>query len=195
MTTYSLLARVPPGSIKCHTIFPQSPPKPRPDARPEPSPFRPGLLPRPRDGHHLDVFLEAPQGRCGSLIRVVVVGRGSRSVGRFVHVAGQPPNKRNRTKKSAKNRRRRRTSFSASRSNARFFRRTRCVFPGARTSVTSAFASRTSLRPCGCDACGGFGVFVLLARVGIATRRDSSMRLPPDRAPAAARLYRRIRPP
>lgn len=62
-----------------------------------------------------------------------------------------------RTKKKRRRRRETRTSFSASRSNARFFRRTRCVFPGARTSVTSAFASRTSLRPCERDAFGEVG--------------------------------------
>ena len=41
-----------------------------------------------------------------------------------------------------------RTRFSSSRSNARFLRRTFCVREGARMSVTSALASRTSFLPC-----------------------------------------------
>ena len=44
--------------------------------------------------------------------------------------------------------RRWRTLFSSSRSNARFLRRTFCVREGARMSVTSALASRTSFLPC-----------------------------------------------
>ena len=49
---------------------------------------------------------------------------------------------------SSRRRGRWRTRFSFSRSNARFLRRTFCVREGARMSVTSALASRTSFLPC-----------------------------------------------